>query len=375
MFTVDVAGRMNMKKKVLHIMNSLLPSGAETMLYSAAKYWDKNLDIHILATGKNIGEYAEQLRMAGYQLHHIYNESYMMQHKKVRELIKKEKIDIVHIHRQGEACSYALDAKLAGASVIIRTVHNVFIFHGLVQVREYIARKLSALIGVKYVAISASVSENEMKRFGIKAVEIRNWYNNERFHFVTEEEKRAARKELGIENDMYCVVSVGNCSSVKNHFSILKAIATYKNDPYFQKVRYLHIGKGAQEDDEIQYVKEQNIQEYVHFYGFTDPMPYLEAADLFVMPSVYEGFGIAGIEGAATGIKTIFTMVPGLQDFKEIFPTIIYCKLDDEEIGKTIYKCVREGSTSNNKEQAEKIFESYGISDGVKQYERLYFGK
>ena len=364
-----------MRKKVLHILNSLLPSGAETMLYSAAKYWDRNLEMHILATGKNMGEYAEHLRTAGYQLHHIYNENYVVQHKQVRELIKKEKFDIVHIHRQGEACSYALDAKLAGASKIIRTVHNVFVFHGLVQIREYIARKLSALIGVEYVAISSSVSENERKRFGIKTVEIRNWYNDERFHFVTEEEKRVARERLGIENDMYCIVSVGNCSSVKNHFSILKAIAAYKNDPHFQKVRYLHIGKGAQEDEEMRYVKEQQIQEYVHFYGFTDPVPYLEAADLFVMPSVYEGFGISGIEGAATGIKTIFTMVPGLKDFQELFPTIRYCKLDDEEIGKTIYECVREGSTRNNREQAEKVCASYGIVDGVKQYERLYFGK
>lgn len=361
--------------KVLHIMKSLLPSGAEIMLHSSAKYWDSDLEKHILATERDLGSFAKELEQAGYHIHQIYNKNYFIRHYRVRKFLKKEKFDIIHIHRQGEACSYALDARSAGIRKIIRTVHNVFVFHGLVQIREFITRHIACMLGVTHVSISPSVSENERKRFAVKTVEIRNWYDDERFSYISEEKKIQTRKELGIGSEKYCIVSVGNCTPVKNHMSILKTLADYKNDPVFKNVLYLHIGKGKQEEEEKDFVKEHKIQHMVRFFGFDAPEKYLEAADLFVMPSVYEGFGISGIEGAATGIKTLFTIVPGLKDFQEKFPMIQYCGLDDTEIKNAIYVCVKDGKTANSIEQARCVKMSYGIADGVMMYERVYFDK
>lgn len=362
-------------KKILHILNSLLPSGAETMLSSSGAYWDKNLERHIVATSEKLGEYAEQLEKAGYIIHHIYNREYLKQHRIMIKFIKDNKFDIVHIHRQSQACSYAFDARVAGAKKIVRTVHNVFVFHGPVQIREFIARQFACFLGVKHIAISPSVAENEKLRFHIPTITIRNWYNDEHFYYTTEEMRRTARKELEISDNIYCIISVGNCTCVKNHMSILKALVDLKKRGALSEVLYLHVGKGSQEEAEKMFVQENGLSNNVRFVGFDDPVRYLQAADLFVMPSVYEGFGISGIEGAATGIKTLFTEVPGLIDFKnQNLDNLYFCKLDDQKISSKIAELLESGFGKNSVKQSEKVKELYGIAGGVELYQKVYFG-
>lgn len=361
-------------KKVIHILNSLLPSGAETMLCCSAEYWNKDLEKHILATNRDIGTYADDLRKAGYIIHHVYNPNYLKQHMMVIKFLRENRFDIVHVHRQSEACSYAFDARVAGAKRIVRTVHNVFVFHGIVQIREFIARQVTRMLGVQHIAISPSVAENEKKRFCMPTIIIRNWYNDNCFFYTTQDMRIRARKELRIADDTYCIMSVGNCTWVKNHMSILRALTELKKDVNHQSILYLHVGKGAQEEEEKHFVQENGLSNNVRFLGFDNPVKYLQAADLFVMPSVYEGFGISGIEGAATGIKTLFTEAPGLIDFKDLgVDNLFFCELEDTAISGKIAECVESGFCMNSEKQAQRVKEKYGIAGGVELYQKVYF--
>lgn len=56
------------KIRVLHILHELHPSGAEMMLYNAYPYWEKDCECTILATGTDIGPFAEQLKKEGMRL-------------------------------------------------------------------------------------------------------------------------------------------------------------------------------------------------------------------------------------------------------------------------------------------------------------------
>lgn len=132
--------------KVLHIMNSLMPSGAETMLVSSVSCWT-DCELHILATQKEIGIYANTMKQAGLFIHHIWDPSFRTKHRKIISFIKKEHFDVVHIHPQSQSFFYALDAKLAGVHSIIRTVHSMFLFTGLLCFRETIFRMLMRFMG------------------------------------------------------------------------------------------------------------------------------------------------------------------------------------------------------------------------------------
>ena len=354
-------------KRVLHILNSLLPSGAETMLKVSAGYWDKELEKHILATKEEVGQYACQLERADYIVHHIYKKNYFAQHMAVIKLIRKYRFDIVHVHRQGQALSYEVDGFLGGARRVIRTVHNVFQFKGIVRLRETFTRRIACLIGVTHIAIGISVKENEEKRFGIQCDLINNWYDDNKFTFINLKEKKDAREKLHISEDCYCIVSIGNCSSIKNHMSILRALVIIREECANKKILYIHVGKGVDEEEEIRFINNNNLNDCVQYVGFQDPYLYLKGADLYIMPSCYEGVSIAALEAMSTGIPCLFTDVPGLKDFKKYqFDNVCFCKLNDDDINKKLLQFVRKG-------QSEKVKNIYGIKQGVEAYQRVYF--
>ncbi len=58
--------------RILHVLNELRPSGAETMLRAAAASWRQHgFTGEILSTGEVAGAYADALRLAGYRIHHL----------------------------------------------------------------------------------------------------------------------------------------------------------------------------------------------------------------------------------------------------------------------------------------------------------------
>lgn len=355
-------------KKVLHILNSLLPSGAETMLKTAAPYWDSEFQHHILATAKELGDFAIELENVGYNIHHIYSDNIFKQLYKMQKFIKKEKFQIVHIHCESKAVKFEMVAKMAGAKRIIRTVHNVFLFDGVLRFRRIITRHIGCFIGVQHVAISQSVLENEKRRFFVKCILVNNWYDEKKFVYVDAETKALARQLLGIDEKKICLVTVGNCSKIKNHMAILKALVVLKND----NIIYFHIGKGKEEEEEEAYVKEYNLNN-VWFEGFKDPLIYLQASDYFIMPSVYEGVGISALEAMATGMKCLLTDVYGLKDFRKYdFEMVDFCDLNDESIVNAIKKFIKSERKENSIMQSKKVNKNYGIMQGVVGYQKIY---
>lgn len=344
------------------------------MLLSSADAWDPALEKHILATGKEIGSFAPRLAAAGYRIHHLYREGYPARHAAARALMRAQGFEIVHIHRQKEAFSYALDARLCGARRIVRTVHNVFVFHGLVQLREFAARQAACALGVRQIAIGKSVAENERARFGVRCRIIPNWYDETRFFYTSAAQKQAARTRLGIPRRCFCMVSVGGCSPVKNHCSILKALAGRREDDAFREVLYLHLGSGPQEEEEKAFARRQGIGDRVRFAGCGDPVPFLQAADLYLMPSAREGVSIAALEAIATGMPVLLTDAPGLRDFKEQgFENVRYCPPGDEALAEAIDRAVREGPRPGSPAQAEQARRLYGRTAGVAAYQTVYF--
>lgn len=362
-------------KKVLHILNSLLPSGAESMLKVSARYWDKDIEHHILATYKNIGDYASELKKEGYVIHHIHDENQIKQHLKVFRFIKENKFDVVHVHCEGQALYYELDAVLSGKKTVVRTVHNVFKFRGLLRIRRIITRNLAVAMGVKHVAIGNSVYENEKKEYFLKCIVIDNWYDEKKYVYTDSSIKIKAREKLGVPDRCYCIVSVGNCSHVKNHMPILYAIDKMKSEGIEKnELMYFHVGKGVQEEEELQYIQKKDLKEYVRYIGFADPLIYLQAADLYIMPSVYEGLGIATLEAMATGVHCLLTDVPGLKDFKNReFKNVQYCELEDSKIIAAIEEKIRRGIIGNSQEQSAAVVNYYGIKQGINGYQNIYF--
>jgi glycosyltransferase involved in cell wall biosynthesis len=125
-------------------------------------------------------------------------------------------------------------------------------------------------------------------------------------------ERAAARQSLGARPEDFVIVSVGNCNAAKNHESILRAIPLL---PSTLQPLYIHIGREEPDHPEHRLANKLGILDKVQFLGSrAEVLPFLWAADVFVMPSLHEGLGIAAIEAVASGVPLVCSHVDGLAD-------------------------------------------------------------
>ena len=300
--------------KVLHILNELKPSGAEVMLEKAAPVWlGLGCDLHILALADSPGAYAETLARAGWQVSHLNrSQGIPALLRSLIRRIREIRPDIIHFHQEGISLPLAFAARLAGVPMV-RTVHNNFPFSGVLRWRKALERTLCRWMGCRYIAISSSVQENELKRFRNPSELCWNWFDSHAFRPPSSEEKIQARQRLGIPPHQIVMVSVGNGSDTKNYKVVIQSLALLKKPD----LHYYQVGNPHPQAVDALAAREAEVENQVTFVGpRTDIADWLWACDIYVMPSIFEGYGLAAVEALASGCDCLFADCPGLADFK-----------------------------------------------------------
>ena len=365
---------MNTKLRVLHVLGELRPSGAEMMFCNAAQYFIKNnVESEIVATGKQLGSFAPQLAGAGYKLHHIVFSKSPFFFLKLYKLMRSGNYDVYHLHTERASFWIGLIALAQKSGVVLKTIHSNFDFKGNLRLRRMIQRRILKRLGVFHVSISPSVQETEFKHFGLETYLIPNWYDSNRYYQNSEYERRKAKIKLGINSYKKVIVTVGNCSIIKNHSSLIEALALMPSEarPY-----YLHVGIEEEGQPERKLAERLGVINNISFLGpLSDVRTILNAADIFVMPSLVEGFGVAAVEALATGLPVIFTDVAGLRDFRLNFEGLSYTGTDAVSMKNTLHTLVNESSEQLSlraKNYSEICKAMFGIEQGVESYLQLY---
>jgi D-inositol-3-phosphate glycosyltransferase len=127
------------------------------------------------------------------------------------------------------------------------------------------------------------------------------------------EPKTAARKRLGLDPAEIILLYVGRFDPLKGLNALLEAMTYLRNHP---RIRLVVVGGDGDRSPEYQALAEKTerlaIEEKVMFVGRVDQHnlpPYYSAADVLVMPSRYESFGMVGLEALACGIPVVATPV------------------------------------------------------------------
>lgn len=122
----------------------------------------------------------------------------------------------------------------------------------------------------------------------------------------------SVRNRLGIPDDAFVLVSVGELSRNKNEEVIINALGELKNS----NIYYVMVGKGKEETYLKQLTSSLDLNNNIKFVGYQqDPIPFYAMADASVFPSRREGLGLAGIEAIATGLPLITTNSGGISDY------------------------------------------------------------
>lgn len=136
------------------------------------------------------------------------------------------------------------------------------------------------------------------------------------------------KKELGLPETSFLLLSVGELLPRKNQQVIIKALAKLKDGD----IHYILCGKGKKLDELTALAKANNVGDQVHFLGYrNDVADIYGQMDLLALPSRREGLGLAGLEGMYCGLPLISSNVNGIRDYMENGKTGFMYKPDDVE--------------------------------------------
>lgn len=290
----------------------------------------RGISNHVLSTGNRPGSYANDLALAGVSVHHIAFSKSLRFFKRVYRLVKKYSFDTVHIHTERAYLYYTIVARAARTPQIIRTVHHIFPWSGSLRWRNIIFRHAcSRLMGCLFLSNSPTGLSNERRCYGMRNRLIPNWYNSQIYRARTIDEYKEARKMLGITASDFVAVSLGGNSDYKNLGLVINTVA---NLPKQNKIQYFQVGDEGPSKPLSNLLASYANCDRIKLCGrVPDPLPYLRAADVYVMPSTIEGFGVAAAEAMAVGVPAILSDRPALSDFKLATNQIDYieCSVDD----------------------------------------------
>lgn len=122
------------------------------------------------------------------------------------------------------------------------------------------------------------------------------------------------RKTLGLNDDDFVLISVGELNENKNHMTIIKAIHSLNN----AKIKYIIVGIGPLREELNQMVHDYGLENQIIFLGYRDDVPkLLKICNAFCFPSKREGLGLAAIEAMASGLPLITSNVHGINDYSK----------------------------------------------------------
>lgn len=306
---------MTKKIKVLECIRQGHIGGGETHLLSLVENLDKSIFEPIVLSFSD-GPMIEKLKSQGIKTYviHTTNPFDFTKWHKVKKLLQEEQIDLVHAHGT-RANSNVFWAARSLDIPVIYTVH-AWSFHDDQAAWMKKVRILSEKYLTSRMNVNISVSESN-KQSGKKyitrfdSVVINNGIDHKKF--APARDYKNIRKELGICPEAILVLFIARFTMHKQPLMLIRAFAeAVKQLP---QLKLLMVGEGDEKQKALQLVKDFGIEDNVCFQPFRHDVPdILAAADIFVLPSLWEGLPIGLLEAMAMGKAVIGTRVDGTRE-------------------------------------------------------------
>jgi len=296
--------------KVLHILNGLGHGGAESMVMNIYGNIDRSeVQFDFLTRGENDINLVKEVQKKGGNIFNMppYPKRILENYKQTEEFFKEHgnEYDIIHIH--ANSAIYIKPVYLAKKYGIKVILHS----HSTHAYREYfkIIHKFNYKKMKKYIDMRVACSINAGKWMfdNDKYTVFNNAIDLDKYNY-NEKIRKEIRKKHNIE-DKYVIGHVGRFVKAKNHVFLIKIFSEYikqNNDAVL-----LLIGDGELKSNIEELVMRKELSEKVIFTGNIDNVnEYMQAMDIFLLPSLYEGAPVAAIEAQASGLRVISSAVP-----------------------------------------------------------------
>ena len=200
---------------------------------------------------------------------------------------------------------YAFLASMGFKAKRVHTVHNVA-QKEQTKVGKNINRVLFRYFNVVPVALSKEIQRTIQEVYGLPDNRIPVVFNGIDL-------SRCIVKESYARKDTFTVLHIGRFMDVKNHELLLRSFARFKGQHSDARLQLL--GDGELKENMMQLAGQLNITDAVEFAGLqSNVYPWLHNADVFILPSKFEGMPMTLIEAMGTGLPIIASNVGGIPD-------------------------------------------------------------
>ncbi len=297
--------------RVLHSVSNMARAGIETMLMNYYREIDRSLlQFDFLANKPIPGEYDDEIRTMGGRVYVSpgLNPIRYPQYKRFVADLLHGNPDIKIIHAHNEAMGYyALQsAKDAGIRVRIAHAHNTRIIRDYKYPLKLVCKQLLPGAATDYWSCGrdAGIYYYGEKWWNASGFILRNAIDVSRFAFRPEVRERL-RQAHGLEN-CFVIGHVGRFNVQKNHNRLLDIFAEIAKA--IPDTRLALIGTGELEQAVKEKARVMGLQDKTLFLGqMADVSEWYQVMDCFVLPSLFEGLPVVGIEAQAAGLPCFFS--------------------------------------------------------------------
>ena len=293
------------RAKVVILIKGLGIGGAERLISEAVAFWDRetyDYQVAYLLPWKD--QLVAEITEAGVEVDQIGNGRVGLNTwRELRAYLKRVRPDLVHAHLP----STGILARMASRAPVIYTEHNVVSSY---RQPTRLLNRLTYRRNTRLIAVSGAVAESATGYPGPDPIVVPNGVSVS----VSEEDRRAAREELGISDTTVMIIHVGNIRPHKGHSNLIAATAKLKEE--LDDFVVVSIG-GEKYDGDLARIQEESdragVGDVFRALGRREnALSFVAASDVMVNPSDHEGLPLAILEAMSLGKPVVATAVGGV---------------------------------------------------------------
>ena len=241
---------------------------------------------------------------------------------KLKKIFSKEKPDIVHSHLN--AMQYVVPAaSMSGVKKRVHTVHSLA-SKELEKPAKIAAKLFYKRFNVVPVALSETIRESVVDLYKLPLDRVPVVFNG------TDMSKCILKSDYSA-GEIFTIVHIGRFASEKNHAMLLRSFKAFHKKYPMTKLQL--IGDGEKRAEIEAYVTDNDLTDCIELLGIQSSVHgFLNGADVFTLPSVYEGIPLTLTEAMGTGLPIVATRVGGIPDMLVDEESALLIGVDESEL-------------------------------------------
>ena len=339
-------------------------------------------EVHYATNYEHEDMYADAVRVIrehGVILHQIdfvrspYNiPANIKAYRQLKNIMVKEKFSGVHCHTPMAGALARLAANATGTKPVLYTAHGFHFYKGCPLKNKLIYQTAETFLA-RYTDAQITINQEDYaaaQKFPLrgKAYYVPGIGVDVKKISSVQVDRATKRAELGIPQDAFVFISVGELNENKNHSTVIRALA--RTD--IPNSYYLICGEGKLKQQHFELAQKLGISEKVKLLGFrTDVSEILRACDCFVFPSFREGLSVSLMEAMAAGLPCIASRIRGNVDLLEE-SRYLFEPADESALCQLLKDAANGVQTEQECARNREMLKRYDIENVSKEMRSIY---